>query len=74
MSSFQKKLQQDRSNVNTSNAGLKWDPEDDKYLLDNVKMGADIREIALSLKRTEGSIKTRIIINSFDAILENILL
>ena len=63
MSTFQKKLQQDRNNANTSNAGLKWDPEDDKYLLDNVKNGVEIGVIALALKRTEGSIKTRIIIN-----------
>ena len=63
MSTFQKKLQQDRSNEKTSNAGLKWDSEDDKYLLENAKNGTDIKEIALALKRTEGSIKTRIIIN-----------
>ena len=63
MSTFQKKLQQDRSNERTSNAGLKWDPEDDKYLLTNAKNGVDISEIAVNLKRTEGSIKTRIIIN-----------
>tara|TARA_Y100000389_G_scaffold200752_1_gene241874 strand:- start:4570 stop:5022 length:453 start_codon:yes stop_codon:yes gene_type:complete len=63
MSTFQKKLQLDRSNERTSNAGLKWDPEDDKYLLTNAKNGVDISEIALNLKRTEGSIKTRIIIN-----------
>lgn len=63
MSTFQKKLQQDRSNEKTSNAGLKWEPEDDKYLLEQAKSGVDIKEIALSLKRTEGSIKTRIIIN-----------
>tara|TARA_B100001142_G_C14310747_1_gene646522 strand:- start:74 stop:532 length:459 start_codon:yes stop_codon:yes gene_type:complete len=63
MSTFQKKLQNDRSNEKTSNAGLKWEPEDDKYLLDNAKQGVEIKEIALALKRTEGSIKTRIIIN-----------
>ena len=63
MSTFQKKLQQDRSNEKTSNAGLRWDPEDDKFLLESAKSGIEISEIANSLKRTEGSIKTRIIIN-----------
>tara|TARA_B110001450_G_scaffold50101_1_gene46741 strand:+ start:3573 stop:4040 length:468 start_codon:yes stop_codon:yes gene_type:complete len=63
MSTFQKKLQLDRNNEKTSNAGLKWDNEDDNFLLENAKNGVDITEIALALKRTEGSIKTRIIIN-----------
>lgn len=63
MSTFQKKLQNDRHNEKTSNAGLKWEPDDDRYLLDNAKQGVKIQDIALALKRTEGSIKTRIIIN-----------
>ena len=63
MSTFQKKLQKDRTNEQTANAGLKWDPEDDKYLLDSSKNGVSISEIAKHLKRTEGSIKTRLVIN-----------
>ena len=33
MTTFQKKLQKDRTNEETANAGLKWDIEDDIYLL-----------------------------------------
>jgi len=62
MSTFQKKLQQDRSNELTSNAGLKWDPEDDKYLVERAAEGVSAEEIAKVLKRTEGSIKTRLVI------------
>lgn len=63
MSTFQKKLQRDRTNEQTANAGLKWDPEDDKYLLESSKNGVSISDIAKHLKRTEGSIKTRLVIN-----------
>lgn len=63
MSTFQKKLQRDRTNEQTANAGLKWDPEDDKYLLESSKNGVSISDIAKYLKRTEGSIKTRLVIN-----------
>lgn len=63
MSTFQKKLQKDRTNEQTANAGLKWDPEDDKYLLESSKNGSSISDIAKHLKRTEGSIKTRLVIN-----------
>ena len=63
MSTFQKKLQKDRTNEQTANAGLKWDPEDDKYLLESSKNGSSISDIAKQLKRTEGSIKTRLVIN-----------
>jgi hypothetical protein len=62
MSTFQKKLQQDRSNEQTSNAGLKWDPDDDKYLVEKAAEGVNTEEIAKALKRTEGSIKTRLVI------------
>tara|TARA_B100001540_G_scaffold209018_1_gene184134 strand:+ start:2855 stop:3313 length:459 start_codon:yes stop_codon:yes gene_type:complete len=62
MSTFQKKLQQDRSNEQTSNAGLKWDPDDDKYLVEKAAEGVSTDEIAKALKRTEGSIKTRLVI------------
>ena len=63
MSTFQKKLQRDRTNEQTANAGLKWDPEDDKYLLESSKSGVTIADIAKHLKRTEGSIRTRLVIN-----------
>jgi hypothetical protein len=63
MTTFQKKLQKDRTNEETSNAGLKWDIEDDKYLLESATNKVSVSEIAKTLKRTDGSIKTRIIIN-----------
>ena len=63
MSTFQKKLQIDRNNEETSNAGLKWDKDDDNYLTENAKNGMSIDELAKNLKRTEGSIKTRLVIN-----------
>lgn len=63
MSTFQKKLQKDRTNEQTANAGLKWEPEDDKYLLESSKNGTSISDIAKNLKRTDGSIKTRLVIN-----------
>lgn len=61
-STFQKKLQQDRNNERTSNAGLRWDTEDDKFLQDSAESGRTIAEIAETLKRTDGSIKTRLVI------------
>lgn len=63
MSTFQKKLQRDRTNEHTANAGLKWDQADDAYLLESSKNGVSISDIAKHLKRTEGSIKTRLVIN-----------
>lgn len=61
-STFQKKLQQDRNNEETSNAGLRWEAEDDKYLQESAASGVSISDIAKKLKRTEGSIKTRLVI------------
>jgi len=61
-STFQKKLQQDRSNEETSNAGLRWEADDDKYLQESAASGVSISDIAKKLKRTEGSIKTRLVI------------
>ena len=49
-------------NIQT-NAGLKWDQADDAYLLESSKNGVSISDIAKHLKRTEGSIKTRLVIN-----------
>ena len=71
MSTFQKKLQKDRTNEQTSNAGLKWETVDDTYLLESSKIGTSITEIANHLKRTEGSIKTRLVINIINNCSEN---
>lgn len=64
MSTFQKKLQQDRKNEETANAGLKWSADDDKYLIDSASAKVPLNEIAKYLKRTEGSIKTRLVISA----------
>lgn len=71
MSTFQRKLQKDRTNEETSNAGLKWESADDTYLLDSSKNGISITDIAKQLKRTEGSIKTRLVINILNNCNEN---
>ena len=71
MSTFQKKLQKDRTNEETANAGLKWEAEDDTYLLESSKNGVSITDIAKNLKRTDGSIKTRLVINILNNCSEN---
>ena len=71
MSTFQRKLQKDRTNEETSNAGLKWETTDDTYLLDSSKNGISITDIAKHLKRAEGSIKTRLVINILNNCNEN---
>jgi hypothetical protein len=71
MSTFQKKLQKDRTNEETANAGLKWEAEDDTYLLESSKNGVSITDIAKHLKRTDGSIKTRLVINILNICSEN---
>lgn len=71
MSTFQRKLQKDRTNEQTSNAGLKWEAADDAYLLESSKNGISVTDIAKYLKRTEGSIKTRLVINILNSSNEN---
>tara|TARA_B110000003_G_scaffold276208_1_gene321499 strand:- start:6253 stop:6699 length:447 start_codon:yes stop_codon:yes gene_type:complete len=71
MSTFQRKLQKDRTNEETSNAGLKWEASDDAYLLESSKNGISITDIAKHLKRTDGSIKTRLVINILSNCNEN---
>ena len=71
MSTFQRKLQKDRTNEETSNAGLKWEAADDTYLLESSKNGMSITDIAKHLKRTDGSIKTRLVINILNNCNEN---
>lgn len=42
------------------NQGLAWTPEHEKYLIDMFNKNTPISEIALSLKRTRGSIRARL--------------
>jgi transposase len=62
MSKFQDMLKEQRLNPETSRSGLKWESYEDDTLVEKVKEGLDKSEIAKMLSRTEGSIKTRLII------------
>ena len=60
-SRFQEMLKNQRQYPETSRAGLKWDTEEENQLLSLVSNGQTLPEIAKTLQRTEGSIKTRLI-------------
>ena len=59
-SRFQEMLKSQRQNAETSRAGLKWEQDEDDRLLKMLREGVSLSEIAKSLQRTEGSIKTRL--------------
>ena len=61
---FQEKLRNQRENPETSRAGLKWETEEDNVLIDKIKEDLSFSEIAKQLQRTEGSIKTRLIVKA----------
>ena len=65
-SRFQDILKIQRENEETSRAGLKWDDDEDKKLLLMNKNGDSYADIAKALKRTEGSIKTRLIVDAIN--------
>eukprot|EP00960_Hanusia_phi_P053860 762478-Hanusia_phi.AAC.11 len=65
---FQETLKKLRDNPETSRAGLKWDDGEDDKMIAKVKDGISIDEIAKELKRTPGSIKTRVIMNAINDI------
>ena len=48
----------------TSRAGLKWEKDEDEKLIKMVQDKVDLADIAKSFKRTEGSIRTRLILSS----------
>jgi hypothetical protein len=50
-----------RENPNTANAGKKWESDDDITLAKLVETSLSYCDIAKQLKRTEGSIRARII-------------
>lgn len=60
-SRFQDMLKKQRQNAETSRAGLKWDQAEDDQLLSMVLQDTSVADIAKTLQRTEGSIKTRLI-------------
>lgn len=61
---FLETMRELRKNPETSKSGLKWLDQEDDELLDKVKEGISIEDIAKDLKRTPGSIKTRILLNA----------
>jgi transposase len=60
-SRFQEMLKNQRQNPETSRAGLKWDNDEDSTMLAMVSDGESHEQIAKTLQRTEGSIRTRLI-------------
>jgi len=60
MSKFQEKLKIQRQSEETARAGLKWSPEEESTILDDLSNGKTITDVALQLQRTEGSIRTRL--------------
>lgn len=68
---FQEKLRKQRENPETSRAGLKWEQEEDDALIDKINEGSSYADIAKQLQRTEGSIKTRLIIRALNLVEED---
>jgi len=68
---YQEKLRKQRENPETSRAGLKWETEEDNVLISKIEDEVQLEEIAKSLQRTVGSIKTRLIIKALALIDEN---
>jgi len=56
-----KYCQELRSNPETCNAGKKWETNEDELLIKLVNENKSHQEISIELKRTEGSIRARII-------------
>lgn len=61
-SKFQEMLKSQRLNEETSRAGLKWEQYEDDQLMKMISDGVTHTDIAKTLSRSEGSIKTRLIL------------
>ncbi len=70
-SMYQEKLRKQRENPETSRAGLKWETDEDNALLNKIEENVSIDDIAKSLQRTSGSIKTRLIVKALALIDED---
>ncbi len=70
-SMYQEKLRKQRENPETSRAGLKWETDEDTALLNKIEENVSIDDIAKSLQRTSGSIKTRLIVKALALIDED---
>jgi len=73
-SMYQEKLRKQRENPETSRAGLKWEVEEDNALLNKIDENVSIDDIAKTLQRTAGSIKTRLIVKALALIDEDHLI
>ena len=71
MARFQENMKKLRENPDTSRAGLKWDDSEDENVLNKLKSGMTVDDIARNLKRTANSIKTRIVMNAVKQIEED---
>lgn len=71
MVKFQESMKKLRENPDTSRAGLKWDDSEDENVINKLKGGMSVDDIAKNLKRTANSIKTRIIMNAVTQIEED---
>lgn len=65
-SRFQEMLKAQRENEETSRAGLKWESDEDDKLMRMVNGSLPMSEIAKTLQRTEGSIKTRLVLRAIE--------
>lgn len=64
-SRFQEMLKAQRENAETSRAGLKWDADEDSRMISMIRdSNSSIEDVAKVLKRTPGSIRTRLIISA----------
>jgi hypothetical protein len=54
-------LKEKQENPETVRFGVKWEKDEDETLLEKVRNGVSLDEIAKVLKRTEGSLRTRLI-------------
>ncbi len=68
---YQERLRKQRENPETSRAGLKWEIEEDNALIDKVNEGLSFAEISKQLQRTEGSIKTHLIVKALKLVDED---
>jgi chromosome segregation and condensation protein ScpB len=68
---YQEKLRKQRENPETSRAGLKWEVEEDNALINKIDDNVSIDDIAKTLQRTAGSIKTRLIVKALALIDED---
>jgi hypothetical protein len=68
---FQEKLRKQRENPATSRAGLRWETDEDTALVDKINDNVPMSDIAKQLQRTEGSIKTRLIVKALSLVDED---